>query len=91
MTLNTVGSKAPRICSTSTPKSQISLHFILRLTISKILAIFNFPIDYNVKFLLLFVLNLIFQNAKIGFVWTVTGNSRKRLLEKNLVSVEEVD
>ncbi len=36
--------------SYTTPESKISLCFALRLAISKILAIFHFPIGHNVKF-----------------------------------------
>ncbi len=62
MTLNTKRLKVPHIHIATTPESQISLNFVLRLAISKILASLHCPISYNVKFQSCFLnLNLKFQ------------------------------
>ncbi len=50
MTLKLKDEKVPHIHMTITPETQISLCFVLRLEISEILAIFDFPIGHKVKF-----------------------------------------
>ncbi len=84
MTLNTKRSNVPHIHVRTTPDTQISLVFTLRLAISKIFAIFHFPIGYNVKFQS-FLQTFKFEISKaqwVTFVRIVTRNIQKKLAEK---------
>ncbi len=74
------------ICSTSTSKSQILLIFALRLAFSKIFAIFNFSICYNVKLNIYFFLILNSKIPRSNFVCVVKG---EQLLRNGYNSVAE--
>ena len=56
MTLTNRRSRVPHICITTVPESQISVRFALRWAVFEIMAVFHFPIDYNVKFKFLITL-----------------------------------